>query len=117
MRARTVIDPGVCGFTATVAAAVGGGRKARFTSGSRCDHVAALVAALAEHGPLDVYAEMDTRKESPLHALCRESLKGPYPWCPVPLGMLKAMQVAAGLSLADSMTLAMSPVEDGDRTS
>ena len=114
MQARTVIDPGACGSKATVTAIVEGGQKARFAIDSQCEHVAKLIAALPEHEPFDVYVEMDTRAESPLHALCRESLKGSYPWCPVPLGMLKAMQVAAGLSLADSMTLEMSPAGEAD---
>jgi Family of unknown function (DUF6951) len=114
MQARTVIDPGTCGFTAAVTATVEGGREARFTVESQCEHVAALVAALAEREPFDVYAEMDPRTESPLHAICRESLKGSYPWCPVPLGLLKAMQVAAGLSLPDSMSLTVTAAEKTD---
>ena len=93
-----------------------GGRKAHFTIESQCEHVAVLAAALAEHEPFDVYAEMDARAESPLHALCRESLKGSYAWCPVPLGLLKAMQVAAGLSLSDSMALVVAPVEEAGKT-
>lgn len=103
MQARAEIDPGTCGFKAAVTATVEGGREARFTIESQCEHV----AVLAEHEAFDVYAEMDPRAESPLHSVCRESLKGSYPWCPVPLGLLKAMQVAAGLSLSDAMALAV----------
>lgn len=105
MQARAEIDPGTCGFTAVVTATVEGGRKAHFAIESQCEHVAVLATALAEHDAFDAYAEMDWRTESPLHALMRERLKGSYPWCPVPLGLLKAMQVAAGLSLSDSMSL------------
>jgi hypothetical protein len=76
-----------------------------------------LVAALAEHEAFDVYDEMDWRKESPLHTLMRESLKGSYPWCPVPLGLLKAMQVAAGLSLSDSMALTVTAGANAGETS
>ena len=75
-----------------------------------------LAAALAEHEPFDTYAEMDSRSESPLHTVCRESLKGSYPWCPVPLGLLKAMQVASGLSLSDSMTVTVTAGEGADET-
>jgi hypothetical protein len=112
MQARAEIDPGTCGFTAAVTATVEGGRKAQFTIESQCEHV----AALAEHEAFDVYDEMDWRKESPLHALIRESLKGSYSWCPVPLGLLKAMQVAAGLSLSDSMTVTVAPGEGSVET-
>ena len=37
----------------------------------------------------------------------REGLKGSYAWCPVPLGMMKAMQVAAGLSLPKKMAVSV----------
>ena len=111
MQARAEIDPGTCGFKAGVTATVEGGREARFAIESQCEHVAVLAAAMAEHEPFDVYAEMDPRAESPLHIVCRASLKGSYPWCPVPLGLLKAMQVAAGLSLPDSMTLTVTAGE------
>ena len=79
MQARAEIDPGTCGFKAVVTATVEGGREARFTIASQCEHIAVLAAALAEHEAFDVYAEMDPRAESPLHAVCRESLKGSYP--------------------------------------
>ncbi len=78
--------------------------------------MAALAAALAAHEAFDAYAEMDWRTESTLHTLARESLNESYPWCPVPLGLLKAMQVAAGLSLSDSITLTVTPGEDSVAT-
>lgn len=107
MEARATIEPGTCGFTATVTASVEGGREARFVVDSQCEHVAELAAALEKHGPFDAYAEMDWRVESPLHAIARESLKGSSAWCPVPLGLQKALQVACGLGLPDSMTIAV----------
>ena len=79
MQARAEIDPGTCGCKAAVSATVEGGREARFTIESQCEHIAALAAALAEHEAFDVYAEMDPRAESPLHTVCRESLKGSTP--------------------------------------
>lgn len=111
MQARAEIDPGTCGFTAVVTATVEGGRKAHFTIESQCEHVALLAAALEKHEAFDAYDEMDWRTESPLHTLMRESLKGSYAWCPVPLGLLKAMQVAAGLSLSDSLSLTVTSGE------
>ena len=107
MQAQALIDPGTCGFKATVTATVEGGRMVRFALESECEHVAALAAALAERGEFDAYDEMDWRKESPLHTLMRESLKGSYPWCPVPVAMLKALQVASGLGLPDSFSISV----------
>jgi len=116
VQAQTVIDPGTCGFKAVVTATVERGREARFSIESQCEHVAVLAAALAEHEVFDVYAEMDPRAESPLHTVCRESLKGSYPWCPVPLGLLKALQVAAGLSLPEAMSLTVTAGENAGET-
>ena len=116
MEAHATIDPGTCGFAARVSAAVEGGRQAHFTIESQCEHVAVLAAALAEHEAFDAYDEMDWRTESPLHTLMRKSLKGSYPWCPVPLGLLKALQVAAGLSLPDSIAIAVTGEEGAGET-
>jgi len=116
MQARAAVNPGTCGFTATVTATVEGGREARFSIESQCEHVAVLAAALAEHEPFDTYAEMDWHTESPLHTMARESLKGSYAWCPVPLGLLKAMQVASGLSLPESMAITLTTGEDAGET-
>ena len=52
-----------------------------------------------------MYDEMDWSRESRLRVAMREGLKGSYAWCSVPLGLMKAMQVAAGLSLAETMGL------------
>jgi hypothetical protein len=116
VQARALIDPGTCGFTAAVTANVEGGRNARFTIESQCEHIAVLAAALAEHEPFDIYAEMDWHSESPLHATVRECLKGSYPWCPVPLGLLKAMQVASGLSLPESIAITLTTGEGAGET-
>jgi hypothetical protein len=111
-----LIDPGTCGFTAVVTANVEGGRNARFTIDSQCEHIAVLAAALAEHEPFDTHAEMDWHSESPLHATVREFLRGSSPWCPVPLGLLKAMQIASGLSLPESMAITLTAGESAAET-
>jgi hypothetical protein len=116
MQARAVIDPGTCGFTAAVTATVEGGRKAHFTIESQCEHVAVLAAALAKHEAFDAYDEMDWRAESTRHSLMRENLKGSYAWCPVPLGLLKALRVASGLSLPDSIPITLTAGEGAGET-
>jgi len=107
VNAQATIDPGTCGFAATVTASVEGGRKASFTIESSCEHVTTMAAALTQNGPFDVYDEMDWKRESRLRVTMREGLKGSYAWCPVPLGLMKAMQVAAGLSLPEKMAVSV----------
>jgi hypothetical protein len=117
VKAHALIDPGTCGFAATVTVTVEGGRRAHIAVDSGCEHVAAMATALIDNGPFDVYEEMDWRKESRLRATVRQGLKGSYAWCPVPLGLMKAMQVAAGLGLPDAMRVSVEAgeleVDDG----
>lgn len=108
MEARAVVDAGTCGFVTTVVAVIEEGRSARFTLDSGCEHIAALAAALTQNEPYEAFDEMKWQVESKLRTTVREALKGCYPWCPVPTGLFKAMQLAAGLSLPKDIVIALS---------
>ena len=99
MKGHTVIDAGICGFHTTVAADAPDKRHVTFAIDTECDVVAKLVAALQERQPLDVYGEVDKRKESVILATVVETLAECRKSCAVPLGIFKAMQVATGLAL------------------
>lgn len=62
--------------------------------------VAKLVEVLRERQPIDVYDEVDERKESVILATGLQTLAECRKSCAVPLGIFTAMQVAAGLALA-----------------
>ncbi|MFL7808974.1 MAG: hypothetical protein AB8I80_10115 [Anaerolineae bacterium] len=92
--AKAEISSGVCGFTATVRAKRDG-RKVRLEIVSDCDAVQALAEELTEVEP---FQEISFRGEGPKtlaagHKYCH------HPACPVPVGIIKAIEVEAGLAL------------------
>ena len=99
MKAHTVIDAGTCGFQTTVAADSPDSRHVTFAIETDCDVVTKLVAALEERQPIDVYGEIDKRKESVILATVLGTLAECRKSCAVPLGIFKAMQVVTGLAL------------------
>jgi hypothetical protein len=70
-----------------------------FRIDSTCKKVRALAEAIARLGPVDALAEIDARKTGELTATMRGTLTGCCSGCVVPVGIFKAMQVAAGLAL------------------
>ena len=99
MKGRTTIDAGICGFHTTVVAEAPDKRHVMFAIETECDVVARLVAALETIQPIDVYGEVDKRKESVILAAVVETMAECRKSCAVPLGIFKAMQVVTGLAL------------------
>jgi len=99
MRAHSLIDAGTCGFHTTVVAESQDKRHVAFTFETECDVVARLVAALEKLQPIDVYGEVDKRKESVILATALDTMAECRKSCAVPLGVFKAMQVVTGLAL------------------
>jgi hypothetical protein len=99
MDARAAVQAGVCGFRSAVQAICADGRHVSLAVQSDCKTIGGLAAALTEHGPFDAFDEIDSRSESALLAVVRAHLKGCCAGCAVPVGLFKAMQVAAGLAL------------------
>jgi porphobilinogen deaminase len=99
MEAHADVQAGICGFRTAVVATCANHRHVQLAVTSDCETVGALAAALREHGPFDAFDEIDSRTESALMAVVRAHLKGCCAGCAVPVGLFKAMQVAAGLAL------------------
>lgn len=70
--------------------------------------VAKLVEVLRERQPIDVYDEVDERKESVILATGLQTLAECRKSCAVPLGIFTAMQVAAGLALPKDVEIGLS---------
>ena len=99
MKGRATIDAGICGFHTVVVADAPDKRHVTFAIETECDVVARLVATLEELQPIDVYGEVDKRKESVILAAAVETMAECRESCAVPLGIFKAMQVATALAL------------------
>ncbi|HSJ56815.1 MAG TPA: hypothetical protein VLC95_06525 [Anaerolineae bacterium] len=92
--AKAEITSGVCGFTATVRATMEG-RKVKLAIESDCDAIQRLAEELTEVEP---FKEITFRGEGP-RALDAGRRHCYHPACPVPVGIIKAVEVEAGLAL------------------
>jgi hypothetical protein len=92
--ARTVIDAGICGFTTTVDARMEGDECVLSIQGG-CPGIQRLAAEVTRVDPL---REITYRGEGPL-ILQAAAKHCKHPACPAPAGILKAVEVAAGLAL------------------
>jgi hypothetical protein len=92
---RAKIFSGICGFTTTVEAVMDGRHRVLLTIESECEAVRCLAAELTQVNP---FQEITFKGDGPLtlrlaaQHLCHTA-------CPVPAGIIKAVEVAAGLAL------------------
>jgi hypothetical protein len=94
------ITAGICGFTTTVRTS-SEGPVVKVDIESDCEHIKKLAAALTE---VDPYREITFRGAGPLtYELAREHCA--HAACPVPTGILKAIEVDAGLALPKDVTI------------
>jgi hypothetical protein len=91
---KAEITSGICGFTATVNAHQEG-LKVKLSIESDCDAIQRLAAELTEVNP---YREISFRGEGP-QTLKLGAKHCYHPACPVPVGIIKAVEIAAGLAL------------------
>jgi len=92
--AKAEIESGICGFCTTVTT-TSEGRTVRVEFETSCGYVEQPAEALTE---VDPYKEISYRGEGPVTMkLAAEHLV--HPACPVPSGIIKAIEVEAGLAL------------------
>lgn len=96
------IVAGICGFRTRVEARMDG-EECVLTIASDCATVQRLASALAR---VDPFREISYRGQGPLtFELARQYL--PHPACPVPVGVIKAIEVEAGLALPADASIAV----------
>ena len=98
---RSTIHAGVCGFVTRVTATSEDSQHVSFAVSSPCEKVQGLAERLPE---VDAYAEIGAGFEGRVHQAVRVSLQGCCSGCIVPVGVFKAMQVAAGLALPSDVS-------------
>lgn len=104
---RAEINAGACGFTTTVIA-VKNGSKVELEIDSECDAVRKLAAELTV---VDPFREFSFRGQGP-QTLEMGARYCSHPACPVPVGIIKAIEVAAGLALPADATIKVSKSAD-----
>jgi len=105
MKSSVVIDAGICGFQTRIHADSDDEQNVTFKIVSGCEKARAFGNALMVKGPVDGYAELGAGADGVILTTARENLKGCCAACAVPVGVFKAMQVAAGVALPKDITL------------
>ena len=101
--ATAVIEAGICGFSTTVRTHTEG-RVVVIEIESECEHIRKLGQALRE---VDPFREIMFRGAGPL-TLEKAREFCAHAACPVPTGVLKAIEVEAGLALPKNVTIRVS---------
>jgi len=101
--ATVEIDSGICGFVTTVRTHATG-RTMSVEIESDCEHIQKLAAALTE---VDPFREISFRNEGPL-TLRLAAEHCAHAACPVPVGIIKAIEVEAVLALPKDVTIRVS---------
>jgi hypothetical protein len=105
MKCTAEIAAGVCGFATTVAAEANE-ESVTLTITTDCQKVQGLAEAL--HGrQIDAYEEIHRGHDGAIMTAVRAHLLGCCAGCAVPVGIFKAMQVAARVALPKDVTIAM----------
>ena len=99
--AQAEIFAGVCGFTTHVAAHKNEAGQVGLSIESECKAIQRLAAALTE---VDPYREFTFRGQGPL-TLQLASKYCSHAACPVPTGIIKAVEVEAGLALPADVSI------------
>jgi thioredoxin reductase len=101
--AKAEITSGICGFTASVEAHMEG-KKCVLSIESECDAIQRLAQELTEVEP---FQEITFRGQGP--RTLQAGVKHCYhPACPVPVGIIKAVEVEAGLALPAEAVIRLS---------
>ena len=96
------INAGICGFVTDVTATSEDGQHVNLGVESTCDSIRKLAESLPE---LDAYAELGAGFDGAFHQAVRATLRGCCSGCAVPPGLFKAMQIAAGVALPQSVSM------------
>ncbi|MBN1351507.1 hypothetical protein JXJ21_18990 [candidate division KSB1 bacterium] len=98
--AKAEVFAGICGFKTTVIAQMAD-ETCMLTIESDCAHIERLAENLKS---VDPFQEISHRGDGP-QSLRLAAQHCPHPACPVPAGIVKAIEVAAGLALPADATI------------
>jgi len=106
MKARAVIDPGICGFKTVVTAETEDGRNVTFNFNSECETIKKLGEQINAISPVDAIMTLGPG-ENPMLLAARKLLQtaGCCDACVVPAGAVKIMHVVSGMAIPKDVTL------------
>ena len=98
MRCKAKIEAGICGFVTEVTAEAPDDQMVSLAIKSDCEKITALGEALKDK-EIDGYAEIGAGSKGVILTEACNHLSGCCAGCAVPVGIFKAMQVAARVAL------------------
>ncbi len=97
---KVVVNSGACGFTVTVTAKKGKDKKIHLEIETECE----MVKKMAEEIPeLDMMSVFTRLFDNPVYRSAAKHLR--HVTCPVPGGILKAMEAEAGFAVQRDVTI------------
>ena len=105
---RVVVNPGICGKVTTVEIVKIGKRRVRVKIISDCETVTKMGESLVE---LDQWSALKPHVQSEVYQSASECHI--HASCPVPMAILKAIEVEAGLALPRPVLIQFEPTEQG----
>jgi len=109
MTTKLVVDAGICGCTATIDVVGLPGHKATVTLTSDCEMVSKMGEGLKELNWLSLW-----KRRGDGYSAYKAALRGISDiTCPVPVAILKAIEVEAGLALPKDVAFSFKMVKSG----
>lgn len=108
MKIRAEIDAGVCGLRTCVSASCSDGRTVRLCIESDCPRVKQLAQGLAVMDAVDEVLREPLSETTPVALAAQHGL---HASCVVPVGILKAVEAAAGLALPATSAIEVARAE------
>jgi len=105
VKAQVLVDAGICGFQTRIHADSDDTQNVTFRIASGCEKARKFGEALMAKGPVDGYAEIGAGADGVVLTTARETLRGCCAACAAPVGVFKAMQVAAGVALPKDVVM------------
>ena len=99
------IDAGICGFVTNITASSDDDQNVSFKIVSSCEKIQELAKLIPA---VDAYNELKDGFDGVLYTAIRKVLKGCCSGCAVPVGLFKAMQVAAKVALPKEVSITIS---------
>lgn len=102
--AKAEIFSGICGFSTTVETSMDGARVCQVKITSNCKSIQSLAGELTQ---VDPYKEISNKPSVP-YTLQMGAKFCPHAACPVPVGIIKAIEVEAKLALPADVSIKVS---------
>jgi len=99
---KVKVEAGICGFVTEIEASSEDEQNVSFVIKTDCEKIKKLSEKIPK---VDAYSEIGAGFDGELYKSIRSELKGCCSGCAVPVGLFKAMQVAAMLALPKDIVI------------